>query len=60
MAEDYHKLWYTLIIPTLQYEANLREQRQLLASAVFDHIVAGVLMGLSSNWSAQKTAEAVI
>ena len=60
-VEVYHKLWYTLIIiPTLQYVANLREQRQSFVSVVSGHIMAGALMGLSSNWSVQKIAEAVI
>ena len=60
-AEVYHKLWYTLIIvPTLQYVVNLREQRQFFVSAVSGHTIAGALMGSSSNWSAQKTVEAVI
>ena len=61
MAEVYRKLWHTLIIIlTLQYAVNLREQRQFFVSAVSDHTTAGALAGSSSNWSAQKIAEAVI
>ena len=60
MADVYHKLWYTLVIvQTLLYVANLREQRQFFVSVVSGHTMAGALMGSSSNWSAQKTAEAV-
>ena len=60
-AEVYHNLWYTLIIiPTLQYGVNLREQRQFSISAAPGHTMAGALMGSSSNWSTQKIAEAVI
>ena len=60
-VEVYHKLWYTLIIvPTLQYAVNLREQRQFFVNAASGHTIAGALTGSSSNWSAQKTVEAVI
>ena len=61
MAEVYRRLWYILIIiPTLQYVVNLREQRQFFVSVVSGHIMPGALTGLSSNWSAQKIVEAVI
>ena len=60
MAEVYHKLWYILtIISTLQCVVNLREQKQSFVSAVSGHLMAGALMGSSSNWRVQKIAEAV-
>ena len=49
-AEVYHMLWYTLIvILTLQYVVNLRDQRQFFVSAVSSLTIAGALTGSSSN-----------